>query len=156
MATKVEKVRAARDYPQFGILRGEEHYVWSLYRQRPQRSKVYPKPSQLTSSEFLQTAYQIEEMIEESECETAEDVAALRDTMVEQINELESEQQEKFDNMPEGLQQGDTGQLLQERIDSLQTWATELGCVDIETEDPGNTPDIENLKEQLTNCNPGF
>ena len=42
------------------------------------------------------------------------------------IQDLASETREKFDNMPEGFQQGDTGQLLESRADALDEWGSEL------------------------------
>lgn len=42
------------------------------------------------------------------------------------VQDLASETREKFDNMPEGFQQGDTGQLLESRADALDEWGSEL------------------------------
>jgi hypothetical protein len=47
---KVTKVRAAKDYPDKGIKKGEECYVWRIKLARGGmdcRSKTYPRPSQL-------------------------------------------------------------------------------------------------------------
>ena len=56
---------------------------------------------------------------------------------IEQIsNELESirdDVQEKLDNMPESLQESDTGYLLQERIDNLNTSIEELSNIDVDS-----------------------
>ena len=46
--------------------------------------------------------------------------------VAEALRELGSEQQEKYDNMPEGLQQGDTGQMLEERASNCESWADEI------------------------------
>lgn len=43
----------------------------------------------------------------------------LRQTL-EQVEELEAEQREAFENMPEGLQQSDRGQASEARADALQ------------------------------------
>lgn len=56
--------------------------------------------------------------------------------VIEQISEeLESirdDLQDRLDNMPEGLQEGDIGQKLQERIDNLETAIDELYNIDVE------------------------
>lgn len=46
------------------------------------------------------------------------------ESLAEQVREFGEEQQGKFDNMPEGLQQGDTGQLLEERASNMEQAAT--------------------------------
>lgn len=53
----------------------------------------------------------------------------LRDT----IEGIMDEQQERLDNMPEGLQEGDVGQLLQERIDACESTMYELDSIDIDS-----------------------
>jgi DNA repair ATPase RecN len=61
----------------------------------------------------------------EASLDAAEDVDGVR-SVLEEIRTLGEEQQEKLENMPEGLQQGDTGQLLQERADNCESWAGEI------------------------------
>lgn len=53
----------------------------------------------------------------------------LRDT----IEGIMDEQQERLDNMPEGLQEGDVGQLLQEQIDACESTMYELDSIDIDS-----------------------
>jgi hypothetical protein len=111
---KVTKVRAAKDYPDKGIRKGEECYVWRVRLQRGGvdcRSKTYPRPSQLNYGFSGQR-----------DAQEPDDLQSFAD----QLRELGEEQGEKFDNMPEGLQQGDTGQLLEERRDGLESWAGDV------------------------------
>ena len=99
-----------------------------------------PKPKDLTRSEFWQALYGLQE--EKWEADTIEDLESIKDDVVNQLQELLDSTQEKFDNMPEGLQQGDSGNTLQERIDAVQGAIDELENVDISFEEP------EEYKEQ--------
>ena len=49
-----------------------------------------------------------------------------------ELESIRDDVQERLDNMPEGLQEGDIGQTLQERIDNLETAIDELYSIDIE------------------------
>ena len=104
--------------------KGESYWWWKHMvggRGGPkQYSKDRPKPSQLTQSEFLSRFYDIEEQIGE-----AKDADTL-ESLANDITELGDEQNEKLDNMPEGLKEGDTGQMLQERYDGCTEWASEV------------------------------
>lgn len=129
---KVHKRVARKDYPKFGIVKGQSHYQWTL-KTGPRSSQEFrqaspPRRSQLTSSEYLGTLYGLCDRIEE-----AEDADALRD-LAQELRELGEEQDAKFENMPEGLQQGDTGQTLESRAsacseaaDEIESAADELG-----------------------------
>ena len=127
---KVQKInKAGKDYPEFGIKKGETHYVWSIKLQRGgivRRSKTYPRQSQLTMSDYKVQAHQLNERIEDFDTDVAADVEAFRDEIVEDATALRDEQQEKLDAMPEGLQQGPTGEQIQERIDALEAFIDEL------------------------------
>lgn len=109
---KVHFVKSARkDNPV--AKKGESYFWWKPMiggRGGAKRySKERPKPSQLTTSEFLSRFYDIEEQIAEAkDPDTLEQIA-------QDLSELGDETREKYDNMPEGLQQGDTGTMLDER-----------------------------------------
>lgn len=133
---KVLKIeRAAKDYPAEGIKKGDTYYRWSLRpggpytKGRTYRSKTYPTPRQLTQNAWKLACYDIEDAIQ-----AAEDPDGLR-AVIDDVTSLKDEQQEKLDNMPEGLQQGDTGQLLQERIDALESLESEIDTNAQEWED---------------------
>jgi hypothetical protein len=105
--------------------KGESYYWWKPMvggRGGAKRySKERPSRSQLTQSEFLSTLYDIEDG-SMSEAHTPEDFREV----AEALRELGQEQQEKYDNMPDGLQQGDTGQMLEERASGCDSWADEI------------------------------
>lgn len=127
---KVKKInRAGKDYPQFGIKKGDAHYVWSIKMQRGglvRRSKTYPRPSQLTLSDYKVQAHQLNERIEDFDSDIISDAESFRDELLSEAESLRDEQQDKLDNMPEGLQQGSTGEQIQERIDALESFIGEL------------------------------
>jgi len=108
------------------IAKGESYYWWQFKNSPKQFSKERPKNSQLTQSNFLSQLYALEEKIEEFSCDNREDFESFRDEVKEEIEQLRDECQESLDNMPEGLQQGSTGELLQERIDAMDSWASEI------------------------------
>jgi len=139
--TKIEK--AGKDYPQFGIKKGDTHYVWAIKMQRGgvvRRSKTYQRASQLTMSDYKVQAHQLNEQIEDFESDgTIASVESFLDDLKSDAEALRDEQQEKLDNMPEGLQQGTTGETIQERIDALEAFVSELDGVDVpdfESEEP--------------------
>ncbi len=121
---KVERRKAAKDYPDNGILKGEEYYYVQMKTgprsSRVLRSKTPFKRSQLTTSDYLGTLYDWED--------TKADLASMEDaeSLVDEIRTHGEEQQEKFDNMPEGLQQGDTGQMIEARATGCEAAATEI------------------------------
>lgn len=135
---RVYKVESARkDYPEAGIKKGDTYYHWEFRFGGKRKSKTYPKPSQLTQSAFLQQLYSIQEIglpADESLKDIVEDIAG-------QLRDLGEEQQNSLDNMPEGLQQGSTGEMLQTRIDSCESVADEIENIDL------SGPDTDEEKE---------
>lgn len=112
--------------------KGESYYWWAMMsggRYGPKRySKTPPKPSQLTNSEFLGTIGDIEDEIgglsaDDSLEQSVADIA-------QRVRDLGEEQESKKGNMPDGLQEGTTGELLQERADKCGEIADELEAID--------------------------
>ena len=105
--------------------RGESYYWWKPRiggRGGAKRySKERPTRAQMTQSEFMSRVYEICDS-DIPGCESADDLNAVADS----VRELGQEQEEKLDNMPDGLRDGDTGQLLQERVDGCEEWADEI------------------------------
>lgn len=52
------------------------------------------------------------------------------ESISEELSSIRDDLQDRLDNMPEQLQESDTGQLLQERIDGLEAACNELDCID--------------------------
>lgn len=121
---RVHQRVARKDYPKYGIEKGQKHYHWVL-KTGPRSSREFrqiapPKQSQLTTSEYLGTLYDIQDSIG-----AATDGDGIR-VCADELETLASETREKYENMPEGLQQGDTGQLLEERADNCDAAATAI------------------------------
>lgn len=146
--------KARRALPQHGIAVGDAYYWWAHRIGRSSTkhfSKTPPKASQLTSSEFLGNAYSIGEEMDEwsfTDKTTGDELEADREDVVSRIRDLASETEDKLSNMPDSLQQGPTGELLQNRVDSCNEWADNLEQVDIPTEaDDGESE--EDYRERL-------
>lgn len=123
---KIFHRKARKDYPEHGIKKGDMYYTAQI-KTGPRSSRVLRslKPlrdSQLTTSPFKSGYYAAQESWDDNK---ERDESTIRD-IAETIRELGTEAQESFDNMPEGLQQGDTGQMLQERAEQCETKADEL------------------------------
>lgn len=122
MARPVQR-KANKDYPQNGIKKGDTYWYVKIKQQRGgivKRSLTPFKRSQLTTSDFLGQLYDWED--QKSALSDMEGAQELADT----IRSLGEEQQEKFDNMPEGLQQGDTGQMIEARSQGCEAAASEI------------------------------
>jgi hypothetical protein len=74
----------------------------------------------------------ISEQIDDTDINEPADLEILRDEIVGTIRELGEAAQESKENMPEGLQEGDTGQMLEERYDTCEAAADELEGLDLE------------------------
>lgn len=80
-----------------------------------------------------------------------------------EIESIMSDQQDRLDNMPEGCQEGDVGQLIQERIDACEATMDELDSIDIDSlkadalseymgdDEDGNYDDMESIMGELLN-----
>lgn len=154
-ATFVKSAR--KDYPEHGIKKGESYYWWS-FRQPGGRggsgkyfSKTPPRPSQLTRSAFQSTLLHIEETFNDLNPESYSFVSEFEsdiDSIKSDLESLKDETQEKLDNMPEGLQQGDTGQLLQTRIDEVDSLISDLDSVDFSEPEEPEGEDLKNIMAQ--------
>lgn len=146
MAAVVKKVRAQKDYPQFGIKRGQEHFTWSVPGGGvfvKYRSLTAPKKSQLVAPGYQQDFAVLQETAAYlGEIHDVSDIQSL----VDEITALKDDVEEKYNNMPEQLQGGDTGVLMQDRISDLESWIEELN--DIISDAEAITDDMEDCAEQ--------
>jgi len=143
---KLNFVKSARkDNLEHGIKKGDSYYWWSFRSGSffvKRFSKERPRRSQLTQSDFYAELWDIEDDISEIIPSEIEDVESVIEELKDRIQNLRDETEEKLYNMPEGLQQGPTGELLQERVDSLDNWISELDSIDFEGS-------IEEIVEEL-------
>jgi hypothetical protein len=112
--------------------KGSQYYWWKFNFGSMHKSKTAPTASQLTNSPYEQELISIQEDIEAL---TTEDIGNLEE-ITGRIESLRDDCQDKLDNMPEGLQESSSsGQLLQERIDSLEAWSSDLENIDTEVDE---------------------
>lgn len=145
---RVHHRKARKDYPAQGIAKGDMYYYVKIKTgprtSREMRSKTPFKRSALTQSDYLSQLYDWEDgKAEISDMESAQQFA-------DDIRALGEEQDEKFNNMPEGLQQGDSGQMLEARRDACEQAASEIEEIISEWEDAKSTweTEIETYKEE--------
>lgn len=74
-----------------------------------------------------------------------------RDNLVEDLENIKSEVEDRFDAMPDSLQYGDTGMLLQERIDGLDAAINELYEIDFDEESEESVDFAELIDNALSN-----
>lgn len=145
--TRLHHVKKARKtYRGTGIKKGDSYFWWKFRRGIKHHSKVRPRPSQLTQSAFWGSYLASMEGFEDSvgKASSGDDLREAVSSLVEALEEIKTETEEKKENMPEPLQQGETGELLQERIDGLEELISELQGVDIEDEEESDDESEEN------------
>lgn len=134
------------------IAKGESYYWWQFKNGPKHYSKSAPKSSQLTQSGYLSAIYDLQDELSElrGNVSEAEDLQEKVEDIKSRMEELRDEQEEKKNNMPEGLQEGPTGELLQERYDSLDSAISELEGIDLDDYDEADDDDIrEELKDDI-------
>lgn len=149
-ATFVKKAR--KDIPGTNIKAGESYYWWKFRFGGKHYSKTAPKASQLTQSEYLSQLYDFQEQLgglSTGDFNEPDDLNSWKEEFVSNLETLRDEQEEKKSNMPEGLQEGPTGELLQERYDSLDSAINELEGIDCNDFDFDEDEAKENAKDEL-------
>ena len=148
---KVNHVKSARkDNPV--AKKGEPYYWWAFRFSGKRYSKTYPKRSQLTQSAFLQTLYDLEDSISDrfANLTTMDEVEEAKSSLSEEIEDLMNETQDSLDAMPDHLQESSTsGELLQERIDALESWISDLDSVDLELDERSDMAPEEQVQNAI-------
>jgi len=161
--TKTKSTRGTKTYTCTGcgqkIEPGEVYYEWSrrfgrsgqTYRRHQKCGR--PRPTELTSRKTAQIeeaandasaeidawTYEVEEMgLDYENGGTIEiDTSALTDALnsvAEIAREVGQEYQDGFDNMPEGLNQGEVAQMMEEVAQELDSWADDVESEDFDGE----------------------
>lgn len=136
---RVHHRKARKNYKDHGIKKGDMYYYVKI-KTGPRSSRVIrslkpPKRSQLTSSSYLSQLYDIEDNIAAmTEINEAADYA-------EQLRTLGEEQRDNLSNMPDSLQQSETGQMLEERADACDSAADEIESIVSEWESSADEED---------------
>ena len=132
---KIEKPVARKEYvcSKCGevIKKGDQYWKGIPFRRSPiircLKCGIYHW--ELSSSNYVQSVGRLVECWRD-DYEIGEDTAQ---NIIDELSNIQEECQNSLDNMPEGLQEGDTGQLLQERIDSIQSAIDDLESIDYES-----------------------
>ena len=144
-ATFVKKAR--KDIPNTDIKAGDSYYWWAFMsggRGGPKRySKTRPRASQLTQSEFLSEIYAAQELLDAAS-DADSTIAALEDAR-SAVESAKDNCEDKLSNMPDSLQQGTTGQLLQDRIDNCERIISEIDDCIGAVEELKEHPDDDSL-----------
>lgn len=151
---KVNVVQKARKaIPSAGVEIGDKYFWWKFRYGGKRVSKTYPKRSQLTNSGFLQSLYELEDNLSFDR----EDLEGSVESLVSDIENLRDECQDSLDNMPEQLQESS---VLQERIDSLDEWISDLEGVDLEVDEELTEEEkesrLDDIVSELEACSSGL
>jgi hypothetical protein len=146
MTARVHEVKKSRvAYP--GIPLGSHYYWWKFAYRDAIRSLTRPKPSQLTQSAFVSEALSIQEDMEALGTGDVRDGIDLSD-YCDRIRELGEQASDSLSNMPDALQYAPTGELLQNRADNCEQWASDLESVDVDIDEDGIRADAEEEARQ--------
>jgi hypothetical protein len=97
----------------------------------------YPRPSHLTSAKIgplLDAQEDTREAVQKAE--TAGEIMSVLQDLGQTAEAVRDDYQDGFDAMPEGLQCGSTGEEIQEKIDSLEQYSSDLEEAATEIEQP--------------------
>lgn len=145
MSAKVTKVLRSQRERKCGkcgaeIGLGDPYIFWAFRyggkRVRCSSRDCYPRPSELVSSPFISGVMRAEEMVADAIVAfeaggSVEDLQGDIEGAASEIRGLGDEARDSFENMPEGLQQGDTGLLLERRAESCEEIADALEGLDL-------------------------
>lgn len=143
--------KARKDNKAAGIKKGESYY-WAGFRVGRSSFKKFwkerPPRSALTLSPFYSQVYDLEDRGFSGD--TPEDLQGERDDMVSACNELADECEDSLSNMPDSLQYSPTGEMLQARIDGMQSTASEFENVDLDYDEPSDEEITVMIRDAIT------
>jgi hypothetical protein len=143
--SKTDRTIPRDDADTIFIEKGESYYWWQFQNSPKQYSKTPPRASELTQSAYYSTLYSIVEQIEDFSADSAEELSDFAESIKTELEDLRDTTQESLDNMPENLQYSPTAELLQERVDSLESGISEIESIDFDYEEE----DEEELKQTI-------
>lgn len=152
--SKVYHRKARKDYPDQGITKGDLYYFCQI-KTGPRSSEIIRQltpisRSQQTTSEYLSALYALQD--EDHDFSTPEAI----DSVAGSLREIGEAQAERLEEMPESLREGDTGQMMQERVQACESAAWELeGTADEldALEEPGDF-DPSDYAEEMSELDP--
>lgn len=136
---RVKYVKKARkDVPVADIKAGDEYWYVKFRFGGKRYFKQYPRRSQTTQSAFYSTLWEIEDG-SIAGMTASDDLKDQCESVAQELRDLADECQSSLDNMPEGLQQGSSGEMLQERISALEAAADEFESIDFDDREDGES-----------------
>lgn len=128
---RIKYQQARKDYPAYGIKKGDKYYYARVktgpYSSREIRQLTPIRRSQMTSSDFLSQFYGLQERLEDLGSKPClAELEGELSSISDDARALGEEQQEKFDNMPDSLQGGSTGEQVEGRATAMDSWADSL------------------------------
>jgi hypothetical protein len=123
--------KAQKDYKDHGIKRGQSYWWWKFAYGSKRFSKTPPKRSQLTQSGFYATMYDAEDALADATAEFSkshnyDQLASDLESIAGDVRSAGEECADKKGNMPDSLQEGSTGQLLETRAEQCEQLAADL------------------------------
>lgn len=140
----VEKAR--KNYPNYGIKKGDKYYWWKFRYGGKVMSKTYPKPSQLTQSGYLSQLYDIQDRLASitNGIGDASDLAGAVTEIVSELESLKEETESSLEQMPEHLRDTSTsGELLTSRIEALDSAIDELNGLTLDDFEEDGDQELE-------------
>ena len=144
------------------VKKGESYFWWKTRRTigksfvgTKHRSAKRPRPSQLTSSDFMRQLLSIQERAQdvsaggETPSELVSTMESLSGELADELESLADEQDEKRDNMPDGLRDGPTGELLEERGYAVRDMADTLRGLDFSLDEDATQQEQEDHAEEI-------
>lgn len=128
------------------IEKGDSYYWWKFRFGGKRVSKTMPRRSQLTQSDFLGQLYDIEDRVAELKAEDGlgDDLSDIASN----LRDLASECEERRSNMPEQLQDSDTGSMLEERQNACESAADEFEAIDCEIDNKEDNQTAEEFWQE--------
>jgi hypothetical protein len=157
---RVYTTKAAKDYPNHGVKKGDLYYHWSFFRGPKKMSKTPPRQSQLTNSETLSNAYAASEAladaIDDATCpqdvidalqEVVDDDAGVIDGFDEKINNLEEAFTGGCPAIDETTEQRDNYQSFMDECEGLVTEIEGLEASEYADEEDDKGKKIESYED---------
>ncbi len=147
---RVSSQKAAKDYPEIGVKKGEQYYKWSFRYGGTHKSKTYPRSSQLTQSKYS-TVYAALEGIQDLFAQdgvTIDDIVMTAESAAEEIREVASEYEQADEDM--GGHQGansERASACEECADELESAAQEFSDVSV-----GVDGEYDSMEDALESC----
>lgn len=126
---RVHTAKAAKDYPENGIVKGDTYFFWQLYKQPRQMSKTPPRQSQLTGSVKLSQVYAAVELLADriAAATSTDDLVEALNDCASDINDVAEEYRDSASAMESVFPSGcPTMYMCNESADELESFASEL------------------------------